>query len=179
MRVKADFTVYPRKMPSGLIVYYYQTYDENGKRINGHSTGERTRTMAVKRCNALLKAGKLLPNQRVKKPGFGDYARDFWNPDTSLYLKKQLGRKSLSPVYLERCKRITETIFIPAFGKMQLDQITAEDVETWLVTFTEKNWLVPRRSDGAEVKQKEKRRYKNSYANACFGILNPNSAIFR
>jgi hypothetical protein len=28
MRVKADFTVFPRKMRSGRVVYYYQTYDE-------------------------------------------------------------------------------------------------------------------------------------------------------
>jgi hypothetical protein len=28
MRVKADYSVWPRTMPSGNIVYYYRTYDE-------------------------------------------------------------------------------------------------------------------------------------------------------
>jgi hypothetical protein len=28
MRIKANFTVFPRKMPSGRIVFYFQCYDE-------------------------------------------------------------------------------------------------------------------------------------------------------
>jgi len=50
MRVKSVFTVYPRKVGPKKVVYYYQTYDEDGRRTNGLSTGETTRTMAVKRC---------------------------------------------------------------------------------------------------------------------------------
>ena len=31
MRYREPFTVYPRRLPSGRIVYYYQTYDDQGE----------------------------------------------------------------------------------------------------------------------------------------------------
>jgi len=165
MRVKADFTVFPRKMRSGRVVYYYQTYDENGRRINGHSTGETTKTMAVKRCNALLREGKLLPSQRVTIPTFSEYARDWWKWDTCLYLKKQKGRRDLTEGYVINCLRIMNNKIVPYFGKMPLNRITEQDIDVWLVTFTE-------RAEKEAVKENRgKTKLKNSYANIAFGIL--------
>jgi hypothetical protein len=61
MRVKSVFTVYPRKAGPKKVVYYYQTYDEDGRRTNGLSIGETTKTLAVKRCMALTGRGRFSP----------------------------------------------------------------------------------------------------------------------
>jgi hypothetical protein len=65
MRIRDDFTVFPREMASGKVIWYYQTYDEDGHRTVAHSTGETTRTVAVKKCNTLMREGKLLPKAQV------------------------------------------------------------------------------------------------------------------
>jgi len=39
MRAKAIFTVFGRRLPSGKRVFYYQCYDEKGKRQWAKSTG--------------------------------------------------------------------------------------------------------------------------------------------
>jgi hypothetical protein len=37
MRVKDVFSVFPRKLRSGKVVFYYQCYDESGNRSSGLS----------------------------------------------------------------------------------------------------------------------------------------------
>jgi integrase len=152
MRVREDFTVYPRKLGSGKTVFYYQCYDEDGKRTNGHSTGETTRTAAVKKCNALMLAGKLLPSARKAVPTFAEFARGWWEWDTCPYLKKQRGRKDITRSYAKKCKGVVDSQLLPYFGKMRLDKITDVDIDAWLVGFAD-------------------RGYKNSYANTVFGTL--------
>jgi hypothetical protein len=44
MRVKDVFSVFPRKLKSGKVVFYYQCYDENGNCSSGLSTGQVTKT---------------------------------------------------------------------------------------------------------------------------------------
>jgi hypothetical protein len=57
------------------VVFYYQVYDGQGKRLCGHSTGKTTKTAAREFCNQLLKAGKLMPEKvkpmRKKRSGDG------------------------------------------------------------------------------------------------------------
>jgi hypothetical protein len=38
MRIKDNFTVFPGEMASGKIIWYYQTYDEDGRRRSGNAT---------------------------------------------------------------------------------------------------------------------------------------------
>jgi hypothetical protein len=73
MRVKDDFTLYRRKLASGIVVFYYQCYDTDGKRLCGHSTGKTTKTEARKECIRLLQAGLLVPAKQ-KMPAFAEYA---------------------------------------------------------------------------------------------------------
>jgi hypothetical protein len=77
MRIKDDFTVFPREMASGKVIWYYQTYNEDGRRTVAHSTGETTRTAAVKKCNGLMREGKLLPTAQVRILTFAEYAQEF------------------------------------------------------------------------------------------------------
>jgi hypothetical protein len=131
MRVRENFTVFPKKLPSGNTVFYYQTYDEDGYWTNGHSTGETTRTAAKKKCQDLYRDGKLLPKQQTKIPTFAEYAEGWWNRETCAYMKKRLARNELLGVdYEKRNRKITEYYLTPYFGKMRLDRITDEDIDT-------------------------------------------------
>ena len=53
MRIKANFTVFGRKLPSGKRVFYYQCYDGKGRRQYAKSTGLTKKTEAVAYCMRL------------------------------------------------------------------------------------------------------------------------------
>ncbi|MDR0909022.1 MAG: hypothetical protein LBM77_04585 [Spirochaetaceae bacterium] len=133
MRVKGDFSVFPRTLRTGKVVWYYQTYDENGERRGARSTGQSTKTMAVKYCNNLLRAGNLLPEKKAPPPTFAEYAADWWIRGKCKYLEKKLKRdRDRSPHYEKTKRRITEDYLIPQFGKKRLDKITDEEIDAWL-----------------------------------------------
>ena len=77
MRIKDDFTVFPR----GTVIWYYQNYDEHGRRTVAHSTGETTRTAAIKKCNRLMREGKPLPRAQARIPTFAEYAQGWQEPE--------------------------------------------------------------------------------------------------
>jgi hypothetical protein len=66
-------------------VYYYQCYDKDGKRICGHSTGQRTKTAARIYCMELYRKGKLIPEN--KPVSFAEFATGWWNLKTCKYLE--------------------------------------------------------------------------------------------
>jgi integrase len=159
-------------MGSGKVIWYYQTYDEDGRRTVPHSTGETTRTAAVKKCNGLMKDGRLLPKQQIRIPTFGEYAQGWWAPETCLYLKKRLARKSLTGDYELQSRRMMNMFLVPYFGKTRIDRITDEDIDTWLVNFVdrEKRRQVKKIAVDTDTALAPK-KLKTSYANTVFGIL--------
>ncbi|MDR2510356.1 MAG: integrase, partial [Spirochaetaceae bacterium] len=82
MRAKQAFSLYCRKLSSGKTVWYYQTYDEDGLRTAGKSTGKSTKTAAREYCNALMRAGKLLPSAQFDIPTFREFAAGWWEYET-------------------------------------------------------------------------------------------------
>jgi integrase len=155
------------------VVFYYRTYDEDGRRTVAHSTGETTRTAAVKKCNTLMREGKLLPKAQVRIPTFAEYAQGWWEPENCQYLKKRLARKPLTSSYEEHSRRVMEMFLVPYFGKMRLDRITGEDIDYRLVNFVERERRrlckkIAPDSTGATLAPK---KLKASYANVVFGVL--------
>jgi integrase len=133
MRSKAVFCVFPRKLPGGTVVYYYQCYDANGKRLNGHSTGLRNKTAAAAYCMKLYREGNLIPKKKV--PAFEEYAKGWWDFETCAYLRWRTMRKEITESTAALFKSNMDLHIIPCFGKMKLDAITAVDIETWLAGF--------------------------------------------
>ena len=169
MRIRDDFTVFPRGMKSGKVIWYYQTYDENGQRTTAHSTGESTKTAAVKKCNALLKEGKLLEKERNRIPSFREFAKGWWNPETCLYIQKKLARRKLTDEYTKQNRRMTELHLVPYFGNKRLDLIIDDDIDKWLITFgeREKRSRTKRAADGSALNEP----FSNGYINRIFSIL--------
>jgi hypothetical protein len=81
MRYHEPFTLLPRKMPSGLKVYFYRAKAEDGRRTTAWSTGQTTIGADRAHCR-LEKAGELLPrkdNDLCRPATFDDLAKDFWS----------------------------------------------------------------------------------------------------
>jgi integrase len=133
MRAKAVFCVFPRKLPGGKAVYYYQCYDHSGKRMNGHSTGQSTKTGAVAYCMKLYREGNLIPKKRV--PTFEEYAQGWWDFETCGYLRWRTMRKEITESTAALFKSNMDLHIKPYFDKMKLDAITEQDIETWLAVF--------------------------------------------
>jgi integrase len=137
MRYKELFTVYPRKLKT-VTVFYYQCYDNNGKRICGHSTGQRTKTAAKLYCMELYRAGKLIPE---KKPlSFEEFSDGWWNIKTCKYLEYRQMQNPLAPSTIDHYKTNLELHIKPFFGKMKLNTISTEIVENWIMDLSRKGY---------------------------------------
>jgi integrase len=134
-------------MPGGNVVFYYQTYDENGKRTVPRSTGKATRTEAIKECNRLLLAGLLVPP--VKMPVFEEYARGWWDITTCEYCQWKAAREPLTPTTINTNRKCMEQHVLPKWGKYKLDEITQYGIESWMLDLTREG-------------------YKNTYVNNLF-----------
>jgi len=146
-----DFTLYFRKVPSGKRVFYYYAYDDEGERLGPWTTGETTKTAARNFCIRLIKLGRLLPGAK-EMPTFAEYAADFWDWESSPYLKDRKKRRKLTQAYADKNKKVAEHTLIPYFGKMRLDKITGEEIDKWL---------------DCMIKEK----YRNTTTNGYFGTL--------
>ena len=123
MRYRQPFIVYPRSMPSGQKIFYYQTYDQNGNRTVPQSTGKLTQTAAKAHCMKLWKEEKLVPTSQEKKASlFHEFAEKFWVHGESAYLKyrEQRGYK-ISLGHAVKQNRYFHRYIDPAFGNSRMD----------------------------------------------------------
>ncbi|WP_148257284.1 tyrosine-type recombinase/integrase [Treponema primitia] len=136
MRVRESYSLYQRKTPAG-VVFYYQVYDEAGKRLCGHSTGKTTKTAAREFCNQLLKAGKLLP-EKEPVPTFGEFSQGWWDFETCRYTKSRNARNSLTQRYLDTASYNLKQYILPYFEKSRIDLITDVMIDNWLLALVGK-----------------------------------------
>ena len=137
MRYKEPFTIYPRKLKT-VTVFYYQCYDNNGKRICGHSTGQRTKTAARVYCMELYKNGKLIPES--KPVGFAEFANGWWDPKKCKYLEWRQVQNPLSPSTIDHYKINLKLHILPYFGKVKLGVITPELIQNWIMELSRKGY---------------------------------------
>jgi integrase len=165
MRIRESYSLYKRYLPSGQVVFYYRTYDSNGGRLCGHSTGQTTKTAAREYCNKLNREGKLIPEKikRINIPTFGEFAVDFWDFEKSEYLKNQMGRRLITRSYANQGAYNLEAHLLPVFGNKKLNAITMDEINTWLIHFCDNTYLA---NDG-----KTALHYKHNTANLAFKFL--------
>ena len=137
MRYREPFTVYPRKMKSGLVVWYYQTYDNNNRRTTARSTGQTSKGAARTYCNKLYKEDALVPN-RGGNLVFAKYAENWWIWDKCEYVKFRLSRRDLSRKYIDTGWSNLKLNILPYFKNMKLKNITSYDIEKWLMAFAKR-----------------------------------------
>jgi integrase len=136
MRIKASFTVFPRKLLSGRTVFYFQCYDENGARLNGRSTGCSKKTEATAYCLRLYREGKLLP--RKKTLTFEEFCEGWWDIETCEYLRLRQLSNPLSENTIDLNRDNTRNYLKDFFGPYQLGEITVETVKAWILEMGQK-----------------------------------------
>jgi integrase len=135
MRLRDEFSVYKRRMPSGHTVYYYQIYDEDGKRSCGHSTGKATKTAARAFCVELIRERRLDEFKRSRVPTFAEFAEGWWVRGTCPYIESKEAREPLSKRYINRAKCVLDAHILPTFGSTRIDKITEEMIDEWLKAY--------------------------------------------
>ncbi|GHV89489.1 hypothetical protein AGMMS50267_18490 [Spirochaetia bacterium] len=106
MRYKAPFTLFKRKLGSGKAVWYYQVYDENGRRRQ-YSTGTDTKTAARIVCFDLYRKNNL-----IQKPvqTFANYTADWFIYDKCPYVKYRLLRVCESQAIMSPLRTTRENV---------------------------------------------------------------------
>ena len=137
-RYHEPFTIFPRVMPSGKTVYYYQARDGDGRRTTPRTTGKTTPSAARSHCRNLEKTGKLIPKDSTGPvvSTFGELARDFWNWEKSAYIHTRLqfsdpNRPGFGKRYAHDMGRIVEMHLLPVFRRRLLNSITPINVEAF------------------------------------------------
>ena len=167
MRIKDVFTVFPRKLPSGQNVFYYQCYDSKGKRQWAKSTGLSKRTEAVAFCMKLFRDGLLIPEKKL--PTFAEYACGWWDIDTCRYLKWRQLHNPLTDSTIRLHKMRFHNHIKDYFAKYRLDEITSDVIEGWLLYMSEKN--VSLGKDTADENENENKKMKPQTINQVYSTL--------
>ena len=139
MRYRELFIVFPRTLKSGRKVYYYQTYDAEGKRTPGRSTGAVRARDARVYCMKLYREGTLGVNVK-KVPTLSEYSVGWWDMKTCRYLKSRIARRKISVSYARQARRYLEKHLIPEFGKSRLDTITSREIDSWMMSYLDRGW---------------------------------------
>jgi integrase len=150
MRAKAIFTVFGRKLASGKTVFYYQCYDEKGKRLWAKSTGLHKKTEATAYCMKLYRDGLLIPQQ--KAPTFGEFAEGWFEPDTCSFLKRRQLRDPLSQGTIDIHKSNLTTHLKGFFSKYRLEEIDTEVLEGWFQFMAQKEIKTGTDTEGKKLK---------------------------
>ena len=129
--------MYPRKLKT-VTVFYYQCYDNDGRRICGHSTGQRTKTAARTWCMKLYREGKLVPEKKTIT--FGEFSAGWWDIKTCKYLEWRQVQNPLAPSTIDHYKTSLEIHIKPYFEKIRLDAITHEMVQKWILQLSKKGY---------------------------------------
>jgi integrase len=162
MRIREVFTVFPRSLKSGIMVYYYQTYDAEGKRQNARSTGKTLKTEAKAFCMKLFKEGLLIPEQ--KAPTFAEFSEGWWVVETCDYLKWRQLHNPITEATISMHKGYFENHIKEYFAKFKLDEITPLVIEGWLLHMSEKK-------EKRNKDEKDKKKLKPNTVNSVYGTL--------
>lgn len=135
MRITEPYTIFPRKLPSGRVVYYYQFRDENGCRSPAYSTGTSIKAQAKRICQKMYNEGLF---KRDTARLFKTFSQGFFDDDSPYMKWKKTSGANLSKSTVASYKRLLENQINPYFGKMQLSKISTADVKNWIVWLNEK-----------------------------------------
>ncbi len=147
-RRKKAFSLYVRRIRlpgrrTPVKVYYYRTYDAQGCRTTGRSTGKGTVPAADAYCRELQERGQLVSGPRPRAesaiPTLAAWAKAeaWWQWGKCRYLRGQLARSdeskpAVSRRYAQDALRDLKKWILPFHGEKRLDAITPKDCEDML-----------------------------------------------
>ena len=129
MRYRLEFSIYPRTMKSGKTIFYYRTYDEDGERTSGKTTGKTSRTAAKQWCQRQLKQGNLRSEKEIK---FSDFSTKWWDWDTCQYVKNKRRIGRIGRDYVAARSSYLRNHVKPYFDEVKLSRISVTTLQNWL-----------------------------------------------
>lgn len=155
--VSHTFTVYPRTRGDSRSIWYYRTRSHAKEWSNGRSTGipvafakDGKPTAESRRCAEEWVEHHLhadsLPDPFTAVITFGDFARDFWAPDSEYVIGQREFGRYLTESHRYNRQRQTEAHLIPHWGKWRLDEITSQAVKSWLLERKRNGYWITRKS---------------------------------
>lgn len=136
MRYTEPYIIFPRTLPSGKTIYYYQYRDENGHRSPMYSTGTDKLSQAKRICQKLYNEGKFQKNSGLL---FKNFAAGFFDEDSSYRRWKRTSGEDLAPSTYASYIKLLNYQILPYFGNMQLRKINTDQIKQWIVWVNE-NW---------------------------------------
>lgn len=125
-----DWCLYKRS--SGI--WYFYIYMEDGTR-KYRSTGKRTKSEAKNVLTLYLREGSHAMSYLI----FRNYAKGFYDYDKSQYIRSRLARGySYSRKNAKNNQRALETHIMPYFRDKNIQKITRDDVNRWLLNLPKK-----------------------------------------
>ena len=165
MKQKGNYSLYKRqitlevgkqrKKPKKTIVYYYRTYDCDGNRTPGRSTGQQTITAAQTYVENLLKKNTLLTKGELT---FGKFSENWFLWDKCSYVKNRREGSGIGRTYVEGQRSYLENHILPTFKDLRLSSISKDKVLRWL-------------HDLPETQSQMGRPLSKTTANHCLRIL--------
>lgn len=138
-RYKEPFTIFPRTLPSGRVVYYYRTYSPEGERTTAHSTGKTNKTQARCYCADLLAQGLLYSSVGMT---FGAYAKGFFDDNSQwMHDKIQAGQGREQPVAkntLRVYRHSLDKFLLPFFKYIKLMDIKPSHIKKFRAELIDK-----------------------------------------
>ncbi len=130
MAQRALFNVFPKKLESGNVIYYYTAYDIFGKR-HQFSTGKSKKREAITFCLNKFKYDNLIAPQL---PNFEKYTKDWFVYEKCSYIQGKLLRGfTYSQSNALNNRGLLLLHIVPYFKNLKISDITLIHVEEWLL----------------------------------------------
>ena len=146
MRVTEPYTIFPRTLKSGKIVYYYQFRNELGHRSVAKSTGCTTLSSARRFCQKLYNSGAF---KKDKSLTFSAYTENFFSEHSRYYRWKVANKERISKETLLAYDKFLRNQLKPFFDNHNVNKIKRADVKEWVIWANE--WWSPKTVNSAQT----------------------------
>lgn len=135
MKVSEPYTIFPRTLSSGRVVYYYQFRFENGLRSSAKSTGCTTEASARRFCNKLYNSGEF---SKTSSSRFGTFTKDFFSKENEYYKWKKVNNSKITDETLLAYNKFLRNQLLPYFEDYQIRNISKSEIKNWIIWASDK-----------------------------------------
>lgn len=135
MRVTEPYIIFPRTLPSGRVVYYYQYRDSEGRRSSALSTGETVLSRARRKIQKMYNSGAF--DRKSDTVLFGDFANGFFSKGGRYYEFQSLAGKPIKDSTLSAYIKALNNQILPFFRDKKLADINRDVIKNWIVWASE------------------------------------------
>ena len=135
MRISEPYTLFPRTLKSGKVVYYYQFRDDSKRRSAAKSTGCTTLSSARRFCQKLYNSGAFETQSTIN---FENFSKDFFSKDNDFYKWKKVNNSAITDNTILRYNGLLKYQLLPYFAKTKITEITRANVKEWIIWASDK-----------------------------------------